>query len=132
MRVMIQKIFAHDRHKHTSSRRSFWQSEVANAKAHAYLIGIACAFNHLCILSRNFLLTNAEESWNMIGLNIINQESNGIDNTKKLDNQRARHFSVSYKKNNNNNNNYHRHHHHQKRAMKGKDEGNQIICTVTS
>lgn len=51
---------------HTSSCRSLTQSEVANAKAHAYLIGIACSFNKLCVLSKYNLRANKEESWSVI------------------------------------------------------------------
>jgi hypothetical protein len=41
------------------------KSEVANAKAHAYLLGIAYPLSSLCVLSRNNLLTKGESSWNV-------------------------------------------------------------------
>lgn len=44
-------------------RTSPMQSEAASAKAQAYLLGMACSFNSLCIFSRKDRRTRDEGSW---------------------------------------------------------------------
>lgn len=72
--------------KPTSSWKSFEQLATANTKAHAYLLGIRCAFNNLWVLSINDLRTNVEESWNIKNKkNITCQKQGGRSNWLIMD-----------------------------------------------
>ena len=62
-----EKVPKHNNIRHTSSWRSFKLSELQNAKAQAYRVGIACSFSNLCTLSINCFLNFEEEFWNVEG-----------------------------------------------------------------